>query len=158
MAQLKMQVVSIHQNSVQLQGQRQSACSACAKQQTCVSFESDSGVMHRAEFKLTEPLEVGQQVAVNCDDGFLLKAIIVLFIPPLIGMLLLAITVQLYLSDATSALQNIGSGLASLLGFGLGLLISRFLAHNVVSQLRQRLSIYPTHSTSVKADNSMSQN
>ncbi|MDO6762232.1 SoxR reducing system RseC family protein [Agarivorans sp. 1_MG-2023] len=148
MAQVSLNVVSVSGDKVVLEGQRQSACSSCASKNSCVTVNSETATLLRAELTSPAHYKVGQQVDMNCHDSFLLKAIMVMFAPALCGLLGFALLANyLFAAAHPHTVEYINLG-AALLGFVSGLLLSRYFAQPLIGQLNQQLSLRPTTSCS----------
>ncbi|MEE1673225.1 SoxR reducing system RseC family protein [Agarivorans aestuarii] len=141
MAQITMQVISVDNDKVVLQGQRASACASCASKSTCLSVSEEHPALLKAELSSTSSYRLGQKVTLNCQDNFLLKAMLVLFMPALLGLVGFALLANnLFASSFQENIEHINLG-ASLCGFALGLLLSRHLVKPIIGQLNQQLTL-----------------
>lgn len=140
MAQITMQVISVDNGKVVLQGQRASACASCASKSTCLSVSEEQSGMLNAEFTSTSDLKLGQNIKLNCQDSFLLKAILAVLMPALLGLIGFALLANYFFTSSFPESIEYINLAASLCGFALGLMLSRHLAKPLISQLNQQLS------------------
>ena len=144
MAQISMQVISVDKGKVVLQGQRASACTSCASKSSCLTVNPESPNLINAEFSATQGLELGQNITLNCQDSFLLKAILAALMPALLGLISFALLANQLLFFLTPSVLDIACAGFACLGFVLGLLVSRRLSRGLASELRNKLSLKPT--------------
>lgn len=144
MAQITMQVISVDNGKVVLQGQRASACASCASKSTCLSVSEEQSGMLNAEFTNTGDLELGQNIKLNCQDSFLLKAILAVLMPALLGLIGFALLANQMFYFLEPQMRDLSSAGAGCIGFILGLLLSRRLSRGLATQLRHQMSLKPT--------------
>lgn len=112
---------------VQLSVQRQSACKACSESQQCGSKQEDL----RAQsiwLDSKRPLAIGQVVAVSMPENALLRAALLMYGLPLLGLLSGLL--------AGAALGDIIAMIFALAGLLCGLLVARYLSHRFITPIR----------------------
>ncbi|UPW20707.1 SoxR reducing system RseC family protein [Agarivorans sp. TSD2052] len=141
-----MQVVAINEDSVELQGERQSSCKSCAQKSSCINVATEDGGLFSARLAKQPSMVVGQHLNVSCQDSFLLKVIAVMLLPSLAGLvggaLLVSYSFASYVTDwQHHDGQNTLAGLGALAGFSLGVIVSRRLTRHLAGKARQQVSV-----------------
>lgn len=124
MAQAQL-IVTRSEQGLSLQGQRLGACSNCSKQDDCATVSLAQSYSRPVPVELAQQglaLQEGQTLQLHCDDRVLLGSLLRLFVPPLIGLLIVPLMLMACLPTAGWGL----SLLACLVGLAAGLSLSRF--------------------------------
>ncbi|GGB18292.1 SoxR reducing system RseC family protein [Agarivorans gilvus] len=145
MPQVTLTVRSLSDNKVVLEGQRQSACSSCASKETCVTVSHDQSKLLRAELEANDNYAVGQQISLHCQDSFLLKAVLVMLGPALLGLVGGALLFNLLFASIFPELVDYLTFCGSAIGFVSGLILSRRLGRSLKQQLKLHLSLKATN-------------
>lgn len=131
MAQTQVKVIDVFEQHIRVSGQRTGGCSACAQRAHCGVQASELSSNKSFTLELPyDPLATGtvtpgEILTLGCDEKHLFKAILTLFGPPLIGLVLLPLLWMLCVSPPASDLSIF---ICAVLGTLLGLGFSRFLA------------------------------
>lgn len=131
MAQTQVQVLEVHDTHLKVAGQRSGGCTACSQRAHCGVQGAE--ISHKKNFILevpysqTEsgPIQEGETLTLGCDERHLFRAIVTLFAPPLLGLILLPLLWFICTAQSPSDLAILAF---SSLGLILGLLFSRYLA------------------------------
>jgi sigma-E factor negative regulatory protein RseC len=132
-------VVSNEAGIVEVEVVRQSSCHGCSAQSACGVSLLDRVLGRRPQrLVLTDALDVrpGDEVVVGVPEGALLKAAIVAYMIPLLGLLVGALVGE-HLGADTSPSQTLPL-LAGLCGLALGLVVTRIYSRRLASDPRWR--------------------
>ena len=131
MAQTQVQVIEVHEHHLRVAGQRSGGCSACAQRSHCGVQGAE--LSSKKHFTLEVPylpadtgkIQPGETLTLACDEKHLLSAILTLFGPPLMGLILVPL---IWMLGATQEPSDLSIFICALLGTLVGLAVSRHFA------------------------------
>ncbi len=131
MAQTQVKVVEVFADHLMVSGQRTGGCSACAQRSHCgvkgAELERKQDFTFAVPYTIEEHgiVRVGQHLAVQCNESHLLKAIVTLFGPPLVGLITVP---SLWWMCNSVTPSDLSTAIASCVGVVAGLAVSRMIA------------------------------
>lgn len=123
-------VASWHQGVALLNCEPISGCGDCSVKQGCGISLLNQIIpqQHQWHIAIEQPLEPGQKVEIALAESSLLCCALLVYLPPLLGLLIVA-TIGQWLSGSEG-----GSVLGAIIGFGLGYGLARYQAHKLTQQ------------------------
>lgn len=134
MAQTEVQVLEVHPYHIKVAGQRSGGCNACSQRATCGVQGAE--ISHKKSFILEVPyiqaedgpIQEGETLTLGCDEKHLFRAIMTLFGPPLLGLVLLPL---LWMACASQPPSDLAVLICAVLGTVVGLGFSRWCAQKL---------------------------
>ena len=125
MAVEKGQIIAVEAGRVWVKCQTQSACTSCSAKSSCgTSVLAKAFPVRTQELSIetADSFEVGQTVTLTVADQALLTAALWVYLLPLLGLLLGALTIPFVVAEAYHELSSIMGGL---MGLAIGLVFAR---------------------------------